>query len=177
MHVLTASKPCAWLSSLLLVVLKIWFDSYVPIYSHMFVLIIVYLVERFEFAYVLIILQLCVAVLVAIVLIASAVQDGFCIACTSSCLPHSFFIGFWSAQSESMAMPRTHSECANAQNMIGWVICIYMYIYIYIYIYVHTNICIYVFKFLGTRHIQARGHPRHRHSLPRGFWALNRHPF
>jgi hypothetical protein len=63
-------------------------------------------------------------VLVGIVLIASAVQDGFCIACTNLCLPHSFFIGFWSAQSESMAMPRTHSECANARNIIWCVNCV-----------------------------------------------------
>jgi hypothetical protein len=77
-----------------------------------------------RFAYGLIFLELCVAVLVGIVIIASSVQDGFCIACTNLYPPHLFFIGFWCAQSESMAMPRTHSECAKARNIIWCVNCV-----------------------------------------------------
>jgi hypothetical protein len=81
-----------------------------------------------RFAYGLIILELCVAVLVSIVIIASAVPDGFFIDCTNIYHQHHFFIGFWCAQSESMAMPRTHPECANAQNIIGCVNCVAVHV-------------------------------------------------
>ena len=58
----------------------------------------------------------CVAALVGIVIVEFAVQEGFFFLCTY--ISHAIFIVLWCAQSESMAMPRTHTKCANSQNII-----------------------------------------------------------
>ena len=88
----------------------------------------------------------CVAALVGIVLFVYAVQEGFCMLCTY--FSHAMFIVLWSAQSESMAMPRTHSSRAKFQNIIGRMICMCIYIYICIYMYIHMIIPVFAYMYL-----------------------------